>query len=346
MSSITPSNFVPLLPVHHLILDQLIASAPLSALTLCSSVYKRTLLVLYRDIYSSPDVFSGLRHQRGYLRTVGALSNTKTIRVGDFESIDTLYTLYGPNPEEDDYLLGASPSPSQSYPRPYIDLFPNLERIELYSSALLSKYHEYLDELQDGDATLRLDRRLSKQLPNGVKEIVFHLDGDDPFGWAEINLQLFNQAPREAVILLTEAVSKILDSDDGMTSFCSLGENLPTEWYNAERLRVFVRTEEPRELLDDRLLQRYLLTMGKALAWYANQLALDWDLEGWAKAAGQELMVVGFVEIHFPFSQWVLAEMDNERRSEVDALIRDGRLELKEYNEEAVEGLDLMEQKS
>ncbi|TYJ51078.1 hypothetical protein B9479_008371, partial [Cryptococcus floricola] len=43
MSSITPADFATILPVHHLILDQLIASAPHSALRLCSAVYERAI---------------------------------------------------------------------------------------------------------------------------------------------------------------------------------------------------------------------------------------------------------------------------------------------------------------
>ncbi|WVQ77586.1 hypothetical protein IAR50_007274 [Cryptococcus sp. DSM 104548] len=355
MSSITPAIFAPLYAVHHLILDELIASAPLSVLTLCSAVYKRVTAVLYADIESSPDVFCGLELQEGYERTVQALQSTKTIRIRDFTGIDTLYSLAGPQPDQQ----WSAPSPSSSsndihpYPRQYTSLFPSLKRLELGFPALKSSFHEYLEMLESSNPALEEDetlpfnflaRRLVAQLPSGVMEAVFHLSRGAANPWYEVDQHLFFQAPRQAIILLKAEIEAPTEADGA--TFGRLGEELPTEWPNAERLRVFVTTQKPWPADSQQQREMYILSMGRALATYAKGLTWRVDLGLQERALGDEgvmFKLVEHVEIHFPFSRQVLAEMDKEGRSVVDLLVKSGKLVLEEFDEGVRQGLGLMD---
>ncbi|ODN85041.1 hypothetical protein L202_00871 [Cryptococcus amylolentus CBS 6039] len=87
MFSMNPPNFSALHPVHTLILDELISSAPYSALRLCSPHHKGTIPELYRDTSSSPAVFRGLLLQVEYERPEEAFENTETIRI-NFKAVD------------------------------------------------------------------------------------------------------------------------------------------------------------------------------------------------------------------------------------------------------------------
>ncbi|ODO11282.1 hypothetical protein I350_00057 [Cryptococcus amylolentus CBS 6273] len=356
MASITPPNFTPLQPVHSLILDELIASAPLSVLTLCSSVHKRALSILYADIYSSPAVFKGLQSNEGYERTVESLKSTKTIRVRDFTSIDTLYSLSGPEREQPPAPSPSSPGNSaHPYPRRYVNLFPNLERLELGFPALQTTYHEYLEVLESSNPAAEEDetrplnflaRRISKQLPNGVKEITFHLDNDRADYWYEIDQHLLFQRPREAVILLKGTVKTADEVAQSNATFGRLGEELPTEWPNAERLTVFVDTDEPLDRSDSEQVQRYVVPMSKALANYSQGLAWRINLGQEKRMLGDEddveMRLVDHVQIHMPHVARVLEQMTEDGRKQVDGLVRDGRLVVGEFEESMVDGLGLM----
>ncbi|ODO03634.1 hypothetical protein L198_02485 [Cryptococcus wingfieldii CBS 7118] len=294
MSSITPSNFAPLLPVHNLIFTELLASAPSSVIALCSSAYERAAPVLYTDIHSSPGVFRGLQEEKAYGRTIEALRHTKTLSVGGSESFETLYELAGPEPRghccpmcAPFRIVPTNPSNMSSpYSRVYNNLFPNLERLELgFGSLKASAYHydcfdsvpSEEDPLFAGGSRDSIVRQVARLMPYNLKEIVFHLDEDEADYWYEVDSHLCNQRPREAIIFLKGTV-KGQERDDNRplcpeseakrTTFGRLGERLPLEWDNGVRLRVFVETREPWESLNARELRGYIISMGMALVRY------------------------------------------------------------------------------
>ncbi|ODO03628.1 hypothetical protein L198_02479 [Cryptococcus wingfieldii CBS 7118] len=356
MSTITPSQFATLHPVHHLILDELIASAPLSVLTLCSSVHRRTLPVLYADICASPAVFSGLRLKEGYERTVEALKSTKTIRVRDFTSIEALYSLAGAEREQASVTSPSSPANnSHPYPRRYTNLFLSLDSLELELPALETSkgpfvpatYHGYLEQREilarpPEESMEPLShfsvRRLSEQLPNGVQKIVFHLDEGGSDYWHEVRQHLLYQRPREAVIIVKGTIS----ADGALLRrlFWKMGLYLPTESLNAERLTVFVDTDKPLDQNDRDQVQRYVIPVSEALAEYAQRLAWRIRQENRALADGYvEMRLVDHVEIHMPLFGRVLEEMSEEGRKQLYQLVSDGRLVVRDREESLADGV-------
>ncbi|ODN85038.1 hypothetical protein L202_00868 [Cryptococcus amylolentus CBS 6039] len=354
MSSITPADFAALHPVHHLILDQLIASAPHSALRLCPAIYQRAIPVLYREIHSSPAVFRGVELQEGYERTVKALAHTKTIIVGGFDSIDTLYALAGPRPVESSDSSSTPPSSPVAacpcYPRRYCGLFPNLDRLEFTSLALGSEYMAYLDELDDPDPRGHDPlswQRLGFQLPNDVREMIFYLDNDSEKHWYEVDQHIMIQRPHKVVIFIGGTVKTAAQVAKSEETFARLGEELPVMWYNAERLTVFVDTNEGLDPSDHEQVRRHAIPMGKALSTFAHLFARIVVLrqKKWALRDEGDVKrkLVDHVEIHIPLVARVLEEMSEEGRKQVDQLVRNGRLAVGEFEKSMVNGVDLME---
>ncbi|ODO11287.1 hypothetical protein I350_00062 [Cryptococcus amylolentus CBS 6273] len=348
MSTITPSQFAALHPVHHLILDDLIASAPLSVLTLCSPVHRRTLPVLYADICASPAVFNGLRLKEGYERTVEALKSTKTIRVRDFTSIEALYSLAGAEREQVSATSPSSPANnSHPYPRRYTNIFPSLDSLELELPALevqddndliRATYHSYL-ELRES-----LERP-PEQLPNGVQKIVFHPDDDGGSDyWYEVCQHLLYQRPREAIILVKATISVAVGLKPWRI-FNTMGFNLPTEWPNAERLTVLIDTDEPLDQNDRSQVQRYVISLERTMSEYARRLTWRVNLRQENRTLADEdveMRLVNHVEIHMLLLGRVLEKMSEKERKQVYQLLSDGRLAVRDREESLADGMYLM----
>ncbi|TYJ51368.1 hypothetical protein B9479_008060 [Cryptococcus floricola] len=195
MSSITPVTFAALHPVHHLIFEELVASAPHSALRLCSSTYKRVIPLLYVDIYPSPAVFEGLRWNSGDERTMKALQNTRTLKICDFASLNTLYELAGQEPES--HTIPSPSAPSHTieaiprYPYIYDNIFPNLERLEFGFPVLRESVDGYFNMFSPEDPG-PLDREkilfqcikcIKKLLSSNIREVVIYLDEEGEEYW-------------------------------------------------------------------------------------------------------------------------------------------------------------------
>ncbi|ODN85050.1 hypothetical protein L202_00880 [Cryptococcus amylolentus CBS 6039] len=234
MSTITPFSFAALTPVHHIILDELVVSDPLSVLTLSRLCYKRAI--------------------PGYERTRDALASTKTLSIGGSTSIDTLFELGGREYTRVCHSCAENPPACSSYneyistiyPRHYFVLFSSLKRVEIGFSALQASrtYHLNADRPDFEDD---LVARIAFQTPADLKETIFHLDEDGVEYWHQVNTHLLHLIPREAVILLQGEVpnrEELMASCDGTrvgrASFGRIGEELDIAWPNGERLRVFV----------------------------------------------------------------------------------------------------------
>ncbi|TYJ51367.1 hypothetical protein B9479_008059 [Cryptococcus floricola] len=297
MSTIIPTTFAALHPVHHIILDELVVSDPLSVLTLSRLCYKRVIPVLYRTIHSSPEVFRGLELEQGYERTRAALASTETLSIGGSTSIDTLFELGGREYKRVCHSCAKNRSASTSeyvstiYPRCYFSLFRSLERVEIGFSALQAS-RTYCLNADRPDLEEDLVARIGFQTPADLEETIFHLDEDGVDYWHQVDTHLHYQMPQEAVILLKGEVpnsEELAVSFDGMragiVSFGRIGERLPTAWPNGERLRVFVRARQPWETLNDYELHEYTITMALALVRYAEHLTAriewreEWELE-------------------------------------------------------------------
>ncbi|ODN85040.1 hypothetical protein L202_00870 [Cryptococcus amylolentus CBS 6039] len=163
---------------------------------------------------------------------------------------------------------------------------------------------------------------------------------------------LSDQAPRQATIILREQASS--ERTDGCDDIVvkpplrNLGKSLPTDWPDATLLRLFVRAEEPSVPLRDRLLQQYIIAMGDNLAIHARRLthAIEPSKEKQKRGYGGYLKAVDQVEIYFPHFIEVLAAMIKQQRSAIEKLVGDGNLILREYDEEVLEGLGLMDPES
>ncbi|ODO03640.1 hypothetical protein L198_02491 [Cryptococcus wingfieldii CBS 7118] len=299
MSTITPSSFAALTPVHHIILDELVVSDPLSVLTLSRLCYKRVIPVLYRTIHSSPEVFRGLELEQGYERTRDALASTKALSIGGSTSIDTLFELGGREYTRVCHSCAKNPSAccsssgyiSTIYPRRYFHLFRFLERVEIGFSALQASRTYYLKRDRP-DLEIDLVGRIGFQTPADLKGTIFHLDEYGVDYWHQVDTHLLYLNSREAVILLKGEVPNseelVVSSDGtrvGRASFGRIGEQLHTAWPNGERLRVFVGARQPWETLNDYELHEYTITMALALVGYAENLTSriesrrGWELE-------------------------------------------------------------------
>ncbi|ODO11278.1 hypothetical protein I350_00053 [Cryptococcus amylolentus CBS 6273] len=231
MSSITPATFAALHPVHHLIFDELVASAPHSVLRLCSSTYKRGIPLLYADIYPSHAVFEGLRWDSGHDRTIEALRNTRTLRICDFASLDTLYELAGQEPES--YTIPSPSAPSHAieaihrYRNIYGNIFPKLQRLEFGFPVLRERIDAYFNPLLPEEDPGPSDREeilfkcIKRLLPSNLREVVLHLDEEGEEYWNKAEDFLDTLAPREAVILIRGKVLNrahtVDDDGSGMT---------------------------------------------------------------------------------------------------------------------------------
>ncbi|ODN85046.1 hypothetical protein L202_00876 [Cryptococcus amylolentus CBS 6039] len=202
MLSITPSNLAALHPVHHLILDELIASAPHLALLLCRSVYKRVIPILYAHVHSTPALFKGLQRETGYERTEDALCNTKSLSVDGSTSLHAICDLSSGS--SDPFSILYKPQNTRRlYPRPYHIMLPYLERLELSFSALQPPV------IRTGPGIVQrrgrgqgVATRIADQMPNDLREIVFHLDEGTAGAWKELNGHLMSIGPEEAVVFV------------------------------------------------------------------------------------------------------------------------------------------------
>ncbi|ODO03635.1 hypothetical protein L198_02486 [Cryptococcus wingfieldii CBS 7118] len=337
MFSITPSNFAALHPVHHLILDELIASAPHLALLLCRSVYKRVIPILYAHVHSTPALFKGLQRKTEYERTEYALCNTKSLSVDGSTSLHAISALSsGPDP----FSIPEKPQNTRPlYPRPYYIMLPYLERLELSFSALQPPV------VRTGPRGQGAATRIADQMPNDLREIVFHLDEGTVGAWKELNGHLMSIGPEEAVVFVKGEARKgqLVKTPDGgqkRMTFGRIGEKLPTLWTNGQLLRVFVGTQKPWDSLNGEEREDYAVSMSLALVEYAQGLfGAHIEGEEWFEAEQEESPLVAEVEFHLPSLKQVLAQMDGEGKTDVDALVRQGRLVLKEYDFKEVEAL-------
>ncbi|ODO11274.1 hypothetical protein I350_00049 [Cryptococcus amylolentus CBS 6273] len=336
MSSITPATFAALHPVHHLIFDELVASAPHSVLRLCSSTYKRGIPLLYADIYPSHAVFEGLRWDSEDERTLEALQNTRTLRICDFASLDTLYELAGQEPAS--RMIEDSPR----YPYVYGTIFPNLERIEFGFPVLRKRVDNFFRPLLSQEAWEEAwDQAgifpgvIPGLLPSNLREVVFHLDEEGEEYWNQARVFLDTLAPREAVILIR---GKVLNrahtvADDGN---------------GAERLRVFVvGSQEGWDSLDDDETeegQTYIWPMAAAVDIFAINLHDELVERGWTLGSGQEVpKSIPRVEINLPERDCVVEWVDDDVREQLEALREEGMLVLEELDTEVVDKLGVMD---
>ncbi|ODN95162.1 hypothetical protein I350_08408 [Cryptococcus amylolentus CBS 6273] len=217
MSFINPATFAALHPVHHLIFEELVASAPHSVL--------RLLL---------------------HLRTHHPLAKL---------SLATLAYTATSSP-----ILNVSSLASQSSEQESNPHFPEEGRGPL-------------------DREEMLFRRIERLLPSNLREVVFHLDEEGEEYWNKAKHFLHTLAPREAVILirgnvLNRAHAEAYDSI-GMPSstFGLVGKSLPLSWDGAERLRVFVGSQEGWDSLDyTEKIKDYILPMAISVYKYASNL--------------------------------------------------------------------------
>ncbi|ODO03638.1 hypothetical protein L198_02489 [Cryptococcus wingfieldii CBS 7118] len=351
MSSITPATFAALHPVHHLIFEELVASAPHSVLRLCSSTYERIIPLLYVDISPSPAVFEGLQSDAGEEWTLEALQNTRTLKICDFTSLDTLYGLTGVEPHSHTIPSPSVPSDAiEAIPRYrhiYRNIFPNLERLEFGFPVLRERVDAYINPHfpEEGrgpvDREKMLFRRIERLLPSNLREVVFHLDEEGEEYWNKARHFLHTLAPRDAVIMIR---GKILNR--AKTLAAGLGDLLPLSWDRAERLRVFVEPQGDWDSLDytDKA-KIHFSPMGISVYQYASNLYDELAERGWTSGSGQELpKSVPRVEIHLPerarVLQWVV---DDDVHRPLDTLLEEGILVLKELDMEVVEKLGVME---
>lgn len=256
--NLSPSLFARLLPVQHLIFEQLALINPLTTLRICRFSYRITIPILYRDVTASYELFRGLKQQtEDYQRTVKALSFTRVLRLKNFISMDAVYHLTfdveDPDPETKD-----------KYPRPYQNLFPRVEKIVYNWPAVQSDYHEYIDVLESSllDFVVGRGGRLRSQLGERFREVEVHLENGRIDYWMEIEQFMFFNGPKDVVIHIDVHNPTIL---------ASIGDFMPLAWANAEELRVIIKSEGS-ESSGSSSKEKYVEPLAESLAKYASRL--------------------------------------------------------------------------
>lgn len=257
-TNLSPSPFARLLPVQHLIFEQLALICPLTALRISRFSYRITIPILYRDVTASRELFRGLKQEtEDYQRTVQALAFTRVLRLTDFTSMDAVYHLAFDIGEPD-------PETKERYPRLYQNLFPKVEKIVYNWPAVQSDYHEYIDILESSSLDFVVGRgnRLRLQLGERFREVEVHLEKGRIDYWMEIEEFMFFNGPKDAVIYIDVHNPTILRS---------IGKFMPLAWASAEKLRVVVKAEEPES---DRFSSKeeYVEPLAGSLAKYASRL--------------------------------------------------------------------------
>ncbi|OXG28418.1 hypothetical protein C360_05832 [Cryptococcus neoformans Bt15] len=256
--NLSPSSLARLLPVQHLIFEQLALISPLTALMVSRFSYRITIPILYRDVKASRELFRGLKQEtEDYKRTVKALSFIRVLHLTDFASMDAVYHL--------EFDIGESdPETEEKCPRLYHNLFPKVEKIVYHWPAVQSDYHEYIDILESSSLDFVVGRgnRLRLQLGNRFREVEVHLEKGRTDYWMEIEEFMFFNGPKDAVIHIDVHNPTILRS---------IGKFMPLAWANAEKLRVVVKAEEP-EFNRFSSEEEYVEPLAGSLAKYASRL--------------------------------------------------------------------------